>query len=90
MNNCTCFPSTFTVQISEGLTNYYKRILRVNSTDLTLLPVTQTTVWSSVIVMFLRPHRERELMSGGDLVSPDPGLCCPGSLHWFQPGAEPG
>lgn len=90
MNNCTCFLSTFTVQISEGLTKYYKHILCVNATDLTPLPVTQTTVWSSIIVIFLRPHREQELMVGGDLGSPNPGLSCPSTLHWLQPGAEPG
>lgn len=90
MNNCTCFPSTFTVQISDGLMKYYKHILRVNATDLIPLPVTQIAVWSSVIVIFLRPHREQELMVGGDLGSLDPDLCCPGTLHWLQPGAEPG
>lgn len=90
MNNSTCFPSTFTVQISEGLMKYYKHILRVNATDLTPLPITQTTVWPSVIVIFLRPHRERGLTVGGDLESPYPDLCCPSTLHWLQPGAEPG
>lgn len=84
MNNCAYFPSTFTVQISEGLTKYYEHILHMNATDLTLLSVTQTAVWPSMIVIFSGPHREREAMVGGDLRSPHPALC------WLQPGAEPG
>lgn len=82
MNNCAYFPSTFTVQISEGLTKYYEHILHMNATDLTLLSVTQTAVWPSMIVIFSGPHREREAMVGGDLRSPHPALC------WLQPGAD--
>lgn len=89
LNNSTCFPSTFAVQISEGLTKYSKHILCVNATDLTAFPLTQAAVWYNIIVIFLRPHREWERMVGGDPGSPDPGLCCPSTLHWLQPGAEP-